>query len=90
MHIISQCLHGHNSIGLVVTLQKHIIYKYFIYLFSIAVNKMCNERYLLRSTLFNVPKNAAVSQAASPFCVYTMEGAPGVSHVISAPTYLCG
>ena len=37
--------------------------------------------------LFNVPINPAVSQAASPFCVYTMKGAPGVSHMISALTY---
>ena len=39
-HKISRYLHGHNSIGLVLTLQKHSIYKYFIYLFSIAINKM--------------------------------------------------
>ena len=34
---IIRYLHGHNYMGLVLTMQKHIIYKYFIYLISIAI-----------------------------------------------------
>ena len=40
--------------------------------------------------LFNVPINAVVAQAALPFCVCTIKGAPGVSHVTHASTYLYG
>ena len=63
-HKISGYLQGHNSIGLVLTLQKRIIFQYCIYLFSIAINKIeCSyERYLQRSTLFKVHVNAAVTQ----------------------------
>ena len=37
---ISRYLHGHNSIGLVFTLQKHSILQYFIYVVSIVINNM--------------------------------------------------
>ena len=49
--------------------------------FQFLLTSCTNKQYLRRSTLFNVPINAAVSQAASPFCVCMMKGAPGVSHV---------
>ena len=49
-----------------------------------------NKRYLQRSTLFKISINAAVSQAVLPFCVCMMKGAPGVSHVTHATTYLYG
>ena len=37
---IGRYLHGHNSIGLVFTLQKHSIQQYFIYVFLIVINNI--------------------------------------------------
>ena len=49
-------------------------------IFRLLLTICTNKRYLRWSTLLNVPINAAVSQAASPFLVCTIKGAPGVSH----------
>ena len=71
IHKISRCLHCHNSIGLVVTLQRHIIYKYFIYLFSIAINKMLQWAiFIAKNALQCTHKCSRFSSCVAILCVY--------------------
>ena len=67
----------------------------YTHMLDMSLRSCTNERDFRRRTLFNVPVNAAVSQAASPFCVNTMKGAPGdtcpdIYNLLLFLLWLCG